>query len=139
MKKIKTHLIIAIFPLLFLSFAYKNLTNCEKIKNGKFYYYAKKTREKINIERFDSLQLETNTKTGGSPIKSKIVWKTACKYDMFINALSESGLTRVDSIIAVTPSHVEIIFIGNAFYVCIAKMNIFNKNLEFRDTIYFKT
>ena len=138
MKRNKPYLIISIFPLVFMLLVCKNPTDCEKIKNGKFYYYAKKTGEKINIERFDSVQLETEARTGGSPLKSKIAWKGDCKYDMFVNSLSETKLAGFDSIVALTPSHVEVIYIGNTFYVCIAKMEIFNKSMEFRDTVFFE-
>jgi len=137
MKINKGHLIIAIFAFLLLSFTYDEKPNCAKLKNGKYYYYTKKTREKTLVERTDSLQIETN-EFGKDVMKNKIVWKGNCKYDMYLNALSDSTLDETDSIIAATPSHVEIIYIGETFYICTAKMNIFNKNLNFTDTIYFR-
>ncbi len=96
----------------------------------------KKTRERVNIERFDSLQLETDFK-GGSPLRSKIVWTSDCKYDMYINAYSETRLPGDDLIFAVTPSKVEIVFINEAFYICDVKMEVFNEKFAMRDTIYF--
>lgn len=139
MKNKNNYLLIGILTLLFFSFTNKSSINCEKLKNGKFYYYAKKTRERINILRVDSLQLETGIKKGGdSPIKNKIVWKGNCKYDMFLNALSETKLTETDSIIARTPAHVQIIYIGKIYYVCTVELSVFNKNINLRDTIYFR-
>lgn len=130
-------LIVTIIPILFL-FYITDSPNCQKIRNGKFYYYTKKSREKINIDRYDSLQLETNAETGRDSIKSKIIWIGSCKYEMFINALSDNTLSEVDSLIAATPSYGEIIFIGHRFYICFVKMDIFDKHLEFRDTIFFR-
>ncbi len=138
MKNNKWYSIIGVFSLLALSFGHKNFTNCEKVKNGKFYYYTKKTREKINIERLDSLQMEANADGGRVLFKSRIIWKGDCNYDMYINALSTTKLNSPDSLIAATPSHVEIIYVGSAFYICIVKMNVFDTNVQLRDTIYFK-
>jgi hypothetical protein len=130
-------LLVLLFSHLCISQSCRDVPNCEKIKNGKFHYFTKRTRERIDIERFDSLQLETDAKTEGSPLKSKIVWKGECKYDMFINAFTEFKLTGDDSIFATTPSHVSIIYIGDTFYVCIAKLDVFNRDIELRDTVYF--
>lgn len=137
MNNTKLCLLIVILTHLFITGSCKDITKCQQLKNGKFYYYTKATREKIYIERLDSLQAETDSILGSSPQKSKIVWKSDCKYDMYINAFTESKLAGYDSVIAATPAHVDIVYIGDTFYVCIAKMNVLNKNIELRDTIYF--
>jgi len=133
----KFYLVFAACCMFFLSFTYKRLSDCSKIKNGKFYYYSKKSRDKVDIERFDSLQLETNIKTG-LILKSKIFWKNDCRYDMYINALSNAKLDKLDSLIASIPASVEIINVQDSFYVCKTKMKIINKDIESTDTIYFK-
>ena len=138
MKNKNACILIGIFAHLFLSFVNKSSPACEKLKNGKFYYYTKKTRERINILRIDTLQLETGLKKGDSPIKNKIVWKGDCMYDIFLNALSETRLTETDSIIARTPAHVQIFYIGKTYYICSVKLNVFNKNIDLKDTIYFR-
>lgn len=135
--RIKFYLVFAASCMLFLSFTYKSLSDCYKIKNGKFYYYSKNSRDKIDIERFDSLQLETNIKTG-LILKSKIIWKNDCKYDMYINALSNSKLDKLDSLLATIPASVEIINVQDSFYICTTKMKIINKDIESTDTIYLK-
>jgi hypothetical protein len=137
MNNTKLCLLIVILTHLFITVSCKDITNCEQLKNGKFYYYTKGTREKIYIERLDSLQVETDSILGSSPQKSKIIWKSDCKYDMYINAFTDSKLAGYDSVIAATPAHVDVVYIGDTFYVCIAKMNVLNKNIELRDTIYF--
>src|SRR6185436_11466304 len=72
------HLVITIFAFLLLSFSNDEKPNCAKLKNRKYYYYTKKTREKTLVERTDSLQIETN-EFGKDIIKNKIVWKENCK------------------------------------------------------------
>ena len=137
MEKNKSNITIGIILAILLSLACKNLTDCEKIRNGAFYYYAKRTREKINIHRTDSMQIETDDKTGSLISRSKVVWKADCKYDMFLNAFSNVKLTGDDSIIAVTPAHVDVIAIRDSFYICTVKLNVFDKEIQLRDTMYF--
>ena len=137
MKKNRGYLILGFSCLFPFSFCSKNSKNCNNLRNGKFYYFAKKSRERIDVYRFDSLQLETGQKKEDTPFKNKIVWKGDCEYEMFINAFSDNPLTGDDSIIAATPARVNIIHIDTSFYVCVAKLSVFDKNLEFRDTLYF--
>ncbi|HEU5164382.1 MAG TPA: hypothetical protein VFU29_02510, partial [Chitinophagaceae bacterium] len=59
-------------------------------------------------------------------------------YEMFLNALSHAKFSEVDSIIAMTPSRVDIVFIGPRFYICTAKLDVFDKHFELKDTIYFR-
>lgn len=124
--------------LIFSLFFNKPVIDCKKIKNGKFYYITKKTRERINVLRIDSLQLETGTMEGSVPMRCKVIWKSDCEYDLYLNALSETRLTETDSIIASTPAHVQIIYVGKTFYVCTAKLKVFDKELNLRDTMYFR-
>jgi hypothetical protein len=129
---------IGIVVLMIISLACKSLKDCEKIKTGNFYYYAKKTREKVNIQRNANMQQEFDDRTGDLISKNKIVWKGDCKYDMFLNSLSDTKLTGDDSIIAATPAHVEIIEVKDSFYVCTVSLNIFNKEIRLKDTMYFE-
>lgn len=138
MKKCIAYLIAGISTFTLSSFIFQNETNCEKIKNGNFFYFTKKTRERIDIHRFDSLQTEIGSKPGEEATHSKIVWTGDCRFEMYINAFSKTRLTGDDSIIASTPAHVEIIYIGETYYICKVNLNVFEKNFELRDTMYFK-
>ena len=137
MKKEKVYVLFGISFLTLCLFSFRNPNSCDQIRNGKFYYFEKKSREKIIVQRFDSLQLEKSLKKDDTPLKSKIVWKGDCQYDMFINALSESPLTGDDSIIAATPARIKIIHIDTSFYVCTANLSVFGRTFEVRDTMYF--
>ena len=137
MNENRSHLILGSVCLFLFSFCITHSKNCNDLRNGKFYYFSKKSRERIDVYRFDSLQLETGSNKGDIPQKNKIVWKGDCEYDMYINAFSDTPLTGDDSIIAATPAHAKIIYIDSLFYVCTAKLNVFDKNLQLRDTLYF--
>ena len=102
MGKYISNIVIIAFLFPILSFNLTTPPECTKVKNGTFYYYSKISRDKVDIERFDSIQLETNTKNG-QVLKNKIIWKRDCNYDMYINALSNSKLEKTDSLIATTP------------------------------------
>ncbi len=138
MGKYISNIVIIAFLFPILSFNLTTPPECTKVKNGTFYYYSKISRDKVDIERFDSIQLETNTKNG-QVLKNKIIWKRDCNYDMYINALSNSKLEKTDSLIATTPAFVEIVYVGSAYYICQWKMKILTKEIEGKDTIYFKS
>jgi hypothetical protein len=123
--------------LITFSFTIKKNLDCSRVKEGSFYYYSKLSRDKVDIERFQNLQLETNTKTG-HVLKSKIVWKTDCSYSMYINALSGSKLSKIDSLISTIPASVDIIELVNKHYIAKTKLTIMSKVIESTDTIYFK-
>ena len=111
--------------------------SCEQIKNGKFYYFSKETRERVNVVRLDSVQVEKTEKPGDKPLKNKISWKADCEFDLYVNALSDEKLTGIDSLIAATPAHVRIIYVGTSYYVCTGHMKIFGKEINLRDTLYY--
>lgn len=129
---------LGIFLTLLISLACKDMIDCSKIKNGEFYYYTKGTRDKVNIHRTDSIQIETDGKTDSLLSKSKVVWNDVCKFDMYLNAFSDTKLIGDDSIIAATPAHVAIIEINDSFYVCLVKLSLFDKNINLKDTMFFK-
>ena len=137
MKIKKGYLILATLVFSLQSFSIDTNINCDKLKKGKYFYYSQNSREKILVDRTDSLQIETN-QSGKVLMKNKIVWREDCKFDMYLNAFSNSKLGEIDSIIAATPSHVEIIDISDAFYIFITKMDIFNKKFNYMDTLYFR-
>ena len=137
MKKYNFYFTIIVLSFFITSFSSTKSNDCAEIKNGKFYYYSKISRDKVDVERFDSMQLETNTKNG-HVLRSKIIWINECNYDMYINALSNSKLEKMDSLISVTPTSVEIISVNSTWYICHWKMKILSKEIEGSDTIYFK-
>lgn len=137
MKTKKYWLVLPAAFLILLNISFKDTPDCTKLKNGKFYYYNKlsKLKPKVIIERFDSLQIETNTENG-RVLRNKIVWRNSCSFDMYINSLSKTKLNTSDSLFSTVPATVNIIYVTNDFYIYSAKMNILNKTIELSDTIY---
>jgi hypothetical protein len=133
----KIHIIIIILSALLFSCARQTTLNCESIKNGKFYYYTKLERERINIWRTDSVQIEAGLTPGETPLKNKIVWRNDCEFDLYLDALSETPLTGTDSIFSTIPTSVEIVYIGKDYYVCKVRMKVYNKKIVLTDTMYY--
>ncbi len=108
--------------------------NCTLIKRGHFYYFSKILRDKVLVERNDSMQSESR---GGKVVsKSKILWKSNCSYEMYVNLLNDN-LSKDDSIFASIPIKVEIVSITKGFYVCKSSMKRADLSIEMKDTIYF--
>jgi len=90
---------IAIFnslPLIFivgLSFIVKPLGDCAKYKVGKFYVYNKVSKQRVNIERRDSLQIETSAETG-DVIIMKVSWRSECEYELLFNYATPKEVSR---------------------------------------------
>ena len=129
--------LISVFTIFILScFSFKNPNDCSKIKTGRFYYYRKALlRSKVNIERTDTTQIETNP-ISGLVLRSRIAWKSSCSYDMFVNSLSQTRLNASDSLLSVTPVTIDIVYLSDDFYIYNAKMIISNKLYELKDTIF---
>ena len=110
--------------------------DCSKIRNGKFYYYTKKGHRLVNVERKDSLQTETDVQSGDL-FKDKVVWTTDCHFQLFVGAFNEVKHTLIDTLLASTPLEVDILTITKDFYVCKGTVEILNKKIQLRDTLYF--
>lgn len=113
--------------------------DCKRIRNGNFYYYTKEKRQRVDIYRKDTVQIETSLENGSPLMKSKVIWKGDCQFDMFVNGLSETKLSGTDSLLAVTPAQVQIIYVGKKYYICTAKLNLLSKEIALRDTLYYFT
>jgi len=137
MHRSKLLLFLAVLPGSLILFSCIHRMDCSKVKNGKFYYYAKVDGRKIQIERKDSLQIEIDPNSN-QILKSKIIWQDDCKFQMFVNAFSDTKLTKEDSLRASTAVPIEIVDIAPTYYVCIAKFSTSKKNYELRDTIYIQ-
>jgi hypothetical protein len=41
--------------------------------------------------------------------------------------------------ILLLPAHVEIVEISDSFYVCLVRLNVFDKKISLKDTMFFKS
>lgn len=108
--------------LIILSFHNKNEMDCDKYKFGKYYIYNKLNGQKINIERRDSLQIETNSETGDITVL-KVSWTNECEYELLFNYMTPKDVSKsknVQRIIETSsnvPLRIKILSGNNSFYV----------------------
>lgn len=129
-------LLLAIFCLSFID---KPVADCNQYKFGKFYIYNKVSKQRINIERKDSLQIETNVETGDITIM-KVNWKTECEYELFFNYMtpkevskSKRSQTVVETFTDI-PLRIKILSGTDSYYVFEASKQGFK---SLKDTIWF--
>ncbi len=127
---------LIIFIIIYSYACSSNSDSCKRIHTGQFYYFIAETGEKVIINHTDSSQTETFSKSNHSSLPNKIFWQTDCSYKMYIRTNVDS-LHKTDSLLAQIPANVEIIHIGDTFYVCTTSLMLTNKFLFYRDTIYF--
>lgn len=119
------------------SFACRQPIDCSKVRNGKYYYYSKADRTKVFIERLDSLQTEMDSERT-QVIKSKIIWQNDCKFKLFVNALSDTKLSKQDSIYSTMPGTIEILDIRPDYYICSVEFSTMTRQFIYKDTMYFQ-
>lgn len=110
---------------------------CDKYKTGKFYIYNKTTKQRINIERRDSLQIETNEK--GDITILKVNWTAPCQYELFFNYMTPKEVAKDTNVQRIfdsnldKPFQIKILSGTDSYYIFeAAKMGL--KNL--RDTVW---
>ena len=128
---------ILLFILLFFSVTLiccNSSLDCSRFKNGKFFIYSPVTKDRIIIERKDSIQTETNTRTGNI-IKSKIVWTSPCEYNILGMSNNKSSQDNIDSFLNIAPVYVKIIGSNKDYYIFTATVDSANKHLSITDTL----
>ena len=73
--------------ILFSGFSKTTKQNCDEYRTGKFYIYNKANKQRINIERRDSLQIERNTTTDDITVM-KVKWTGPCEYELLFNYMT---------------------------------------------------
>ena len=90
-----------------LSFAsITEVQTCDKYKTGKFYIYNKANKQRINIERRDSLQIETNE--NGDITVLKVKWTSACDYELLFNYMTPKEVSKDKNVQRIFDSNADI-------------------------------
>jgi len=125
--------------IVFASFSKKTAKqNCEVYKSGKFYIYNKVNKQRINIERRDSLQIETN-ETNGDITVMKVKWTGSCEYELLFNYMTpkevskDKSVQRIFDVNGDIPLQIKILSGTDSYYIFEAGKKGF-KNL--RDTVW---
>ena len=123
--------------IVFSGFNKTDQQNCDMYRTGKFYIYNKANKQRINIERGDSLQIETNE--NGDITVLKVNWTGPCEYDLLFNYMTtkevskDKNVQRIFDANADMPLHIKILSGTDSYYVFEAgKRDL--KNL--RDTVW---
>lgn len=137
MQLIRSALLFCIIIIVCSCFGKAAKQNCEMYRTGNFYFYNKASKQKINIDRRDSLQIETNEK--GDITVSRISWTGACEYELLFNYMtpkevSKDGVQKVfESAAGNIPLQIKILSGTDRYYVFEASKQGY-KGL--RDTIW---
>ena len=114
------------------------LPGCDKYRTGKFYIYNKQSKQKVDIERRDSLQIETNA--SGDITVLTVKWTSDCQYELLFNYMTPKEVSKTtakqrifEAEGAVIPLHIKILSGTDDYYVFEASKVGF-KNL--RDTVW---
>ena len=119
-------------------FGKPNRQDCDMYKLGKFYIYNKISRQRIDIERKDSLQIETNAETGDITVL-KVTWTGACEYELLFNYVTPKEVSKskksqtVIETSANIPLRIKIVSGNDNYYVFEASKQGFK---SLKDTIW---
>jgi hypothetical protein len=89
----KSLLLISGIIIVFSGFSKTTEQNCDRYKTGKFYIYNKTNKQRINIERRDSLQIETNEQTEDITVL-KVNWTGPCEYELLFNYMTPKEVSK---------------------------------------------
>ena len=138
-RRIYLYALIAIIILIIIfGFRIQPVQDCEKYKYGKFYIYNKANRQRIKIERRDSLQVETNDVTGNITVL-KVRWTGPCDYELLFNyttpkeLLKDTTRLKVIESFGVTPFYIKILSGTEDYYVFEARKEGYR---PLRDTVW---
>ena len=136
----RTTRVIPLFGAVVIAFSFislKEIETCEKYRTGKFYIYNKVNKQRINIERKDSLQIETNE--NGDITVLKVKWINPCEYELLFNYMTPKEVSKrgdVQKIVesmANEPLQIKILSGTDDYYLFEAKKDGF---INLRDTVW---
>jgi len=97
MQILKPLLLYGAIIVVFSCFSKSVGPNCDAYRTGKFYVYNKTNKQKINIERRDSLQIETNETTDDITVM-KVKWTGSCEYELLFNYMTPKEVSKDKSV-----------------------------------------
>ena len=136
----KNIIIILLFSLIYISCGPKNLAkDFTKFKTGSFLYYYKGEQRKdditFSINRNDSIQTETNSKSGKTSTY-KIKWTDSSKYELYF-LKSTDNLS--DSIIKRKQAYpLKTLILDTADNYCIFESKKDDSEFKLSDTLWIK-
>jgi len=138
MQLLKSVLLAGATIIVFSFFMKTTEQSCDMFRTGKFYIINKINKQRINIERKDSLQVETNAETGDITVM-KVKWSSSCEYELLFNYMTPKDVSKSKDIQRVVetsvniPLRIKILSGTDTYYVFEARKEGF-QNL--RDTVW---
>ena len=138
MQLLKSVLLAGATIIVFSFFMKTTDQSCDMFRTGKFYIINKINKQRINIERKDSLQVETNVETGDITVM-KVKWSSSCEYELLFNYMTPKDVSKSKDIQRVVetsvniPLRIKILSGTDTYYVFEARKEGF-QNL--RDTVW---
>lgn len=81
--------------------------DCSQYRFGKFYIYNKVSKQRVNIERKDSLQIETNAESDDITVMT-VKWVGECEYELLFNYMTPKEVSKSKRSQAVVETSVDI-------------------------------
>ncbi|HEV8271325.1 MAG TPA: hypothetical protein VGQ04_08470 [Chitinophagaceae bacterium] len=103
----KSLLLIGTIIIVFSGFGKIAEQNCDMYRLGKFYIYNKANKQRINIERSDSLQIETNATTDDITVM-KVKWTGPCEYELLFNYMTPKEVSKDKNVQRIFDANVDV-------------------------------
>ena len=120
MTRLSLIVVVTLMTIFSCSTKNENNNNCEQFKNGKFVFHLHglKSEDDIlfSIERLDSIQTETDKKTGNYT-KLRVRWTDKCRYETIVLESTYPFSDSVQNIRKTLPLKTEIISFTKEYYV----------------------
>lgn len=107
-------------------------TDCKRFKTGRFELHSKVDNSISLIERNDSIQTETDSKSG-SVVKARIKWTANCEYELTYFSQTSNSSDTIVPFVQSRPLKTIILQMGKDFYVFKASME--GTNVTLVDTL----
>ena len=108
---------------------------CKNFRSGKFIYNTKIDNVQFMIDRSDSIQIETDLKTG-LITKAKIKWISDCEFEMHYVSSQDTTLEKFSPMLGNIPIKVRILKIGDDHYIF--EQEIEGAKMRITDTMWIK-
>jgi len=116
-------------------FSCKEKLTCKSFRSGKFIYNTRIDNTQFMIVRSDSIQIETDLKTGFIT-KAKIKWISDCEFEMHYVSSQDTSLEKFSPMLGDIPIMVRILKIGDDYYIFAQEIE--GSTMRITDTMWVK-
>jgi hypothetical protein len=107
--------------------------SCNSFKEGKFKLNSRFDNSFTTIERHNSTQTETNSKTG-QVVTAMIKWTSSCEYELQYQGQTKNSADTINSFLQTRPLKTKIIKATKNY--CIFEAHMDSVNLKYVDTLW---